>query len=322
MERYLNRCVDSLLALEILDDIEIIIVNDGSKDATLSIANQYKAQYPNSVVVIDKPNGHYGSTVNAALKVATGKYFRILDADDWFNTKALVVFVNKLKEIDVDCVFTKYTIHDYNKKNIIEQNVNNVIFNCKLIFSEYLIPSTCYAMHSLTYKLEFLHDINYKQTEGICYTDTEYVFYPLCCANTIYNIDISLYQYYLGREDQSMSHRIISKNFHHFEKLLNSYISNWHFNATKNVERVQCYYIQEMMSRMLNICIFYTWDNREIEAISRMYIKTIKKLSSNIYNKLIKLKYKGIPYVNIWVKHQILYKYILLPIICYFSIKK
>ena len=126
MERYLNRCVDSLLAVEVLDDIEIIIVNDGSKDATLSIANQYKAQYPNSVVVIDKPNGHYGSTVNAALKVAAGKYFRILDADDWFNTEALIVFVNKLKEIDVDCVYTNFT--EYNElknktKHIINQSL-------------------------------------------------------------------------------------------------------------------------------------------------------------------------------------------------------
>ena len=118
MEKYLNRCVDSLLALDILDDIEIIIVNDGSKDATLSIANQYKVQYPNSVVVIDKPNGHYGSTVNAALKVATGKYFRILDADDWFDTEAFVVFVNKLKDIDVDCVYTNFSEHNELKNKI------------------------------------------------------------------------------------------------------------------------------------------------------------------------------------------------------------
>ena len=84
MEAYLGRCVDSLLAEEVIDKLEIIIVNDGSKDRTLEIANAYRDRYPQSVVVVDKPNGHYGSTVNAALKVATGRYFRLLDADDWF----------------------------------------------------------------------------------------------------------------------------------------------------------------------------------------------------------------------------------------------
>ena len=108
MEKYLNRCVDSMLVEEVLDQLEIIIVNDGSKDGTLAIANDYKQRYPQSVVVIDKPNGHYGSCINASLKVATGKYFRTVDADDWVDSKALVEFVHTLSKIDVDCVCTKY----------------------------------------------------------------------------------------------------------------------------------------------------------------------------------------------------------------------
>ena len=71
MEQYLHRCVDSMLVDEVLEQLEIIIVNDGSKDSTLAIANDYKQRYPQSVVVIDKPNGHYGSCINASLKIAT-----------------------------------------------------------------------------------------------------------------------------------------------------------------------------------------------------------------------------------------------------------
>ena len=91
MEQYLSRCVDSMLVDEVLDQLEIIIVNDGSKDGTLAIANDYKQRYPQSVVVIDKPNGHYGSCINASLKVATGKYFRIVDADDWVDSQWLML---------------------------------------------------------------------------------------------------------------------------------------------------------------------------------------------------------------------------------------
>lgn len=111
MELYLKRCIDSLVtAKQTLGDTEIIVVNDGSKDKSLSIANGYKELYPESLIVIDKTNGNYGSCINAALKIASGKYIKVLDADDWFNTNALVEFVMCLKSLDVDLVLTDYTV--------------------------------------------------------------------------------------------------------------------------------------------------------------------------------------------------------------------
>ena len=107
-EKYLRRCVDSMLVSSILENIEIILVNDGSKDGSINIMNEYKEKYPNTVVVIDKENGGHGSTINAALKVATGKYFRVLDSDDWFDSYNFEIFVNKLKDEDTDLVITNY----------------------------------------------------------------------------------------------------------------------------------------------------------------------------------------------------------------------
>ena len=114
-EKYISRCLDSMLIDEVLDDIEIITINDGSKDNSINILREYEKKYPNTVVVIDKENGGHGSGVNAGLKNATGKYYRVIDSDDWVNSKDFVTFVKNLKKDDADLVITNYSKeHVYN----------------------------------------------------------------------------------------------------------------------------------------------------------------------------------------------------------------
>lgn len=117
MEELLGRCVDSM-SPEKLKNVEIIIVNDGSKDKTIDIANKYKNLYPDVVIVIDKKNGNYGSCINEGLKIATGKYVKIIDADDWVDSKSFKSFVEKLQETNSDLVLTNfnYILNDKEKK--------------------------------------------------------------------------------------------------------------------------------------------------------------------------------------------------------------
>ena len=96
MDALLPRCLDSLLVPATLKRLEVMVVNDGSRDGSLAVANSYRERFPQTVTVIDKPNGNYGSTINAALPIAQGKYVKILDADDWFDTTALVTFLDRL----------------------------------------------------------------------------------------------------------------------------------------------------------------------------------------------------------------------------------
>ncbi len=110
MASFLPRCLDSLLAAGVNDKIEAIVVNDGSNDNSLSVAKAYQRKYPDCIVVIDKPNGNYGSTINSALPVAKGKYVKILDADDWFNSINLVKFIGELESTDADMAVTHFKI--------------------------------------------------------------------------------------------------------------------------------------------------------------------------------------------------------------------
>ena len=278
MEEYLSRCVDSMLVDEVLDQLEIIIVNDGSKDGTLAIANSYKQRYPQSVVVIDKPNGHYGSCVNASLKIATGKYFRIVDADDWVDRQSLVALVNKLENLDVDCVCTKFSFifHD-NKKKVKEIDVP---FDRVLDLNQFMVPENAVQMHCLTYSMDLIKRIGYTQTEGICYTDMEYVYFMLSCARNIYFMDASLYQYNFDRDGQSMDNSVVIRNNGHYVTLIKS-LEAWHkkdlpFN--NNEPNLYAYVIKfTLTSFALPHYLFYHKYDQEKEVLFRRVYKDLKK---------------------------------------------
>ena len=109
MESLLTQCLNSLMVSKNLDMLEVLVINDGSTDKSSQIAHQYEVEYPNSFRVIDKANGNYGSCINAALPLVKGKYVRILDADDSYNTENLNQFIDFLSDIDVDLVLSDFS---------------------------------------------------------------------------------------------------------------------------------------------------------------------------------------------------------------------
>ena len=310
MEQYLERCVDSMLVDEVLYKLEIIIVNDGSKDGTLAIANDYKKRYPDSIVVIDKPNGHYGSCVNASLKVATGKYFRIVDADDWVDSDALVEFVNTLEKIDVDCVCTNYTVHNLQEDTVITKNID-LPANVILDLNSCSISKYCTRMHSLTYSLSLLRAINYEQTEGVCYTDTEYVYLPLSRSKSMMFIDISLYQYYIGRDDQSMNPGVIKKNFMHFilvnKRLLLEHEKDVKYNRHENF--IWSIIVKGLVFHSTPYYILHGENNEMVERTLRNSINLLDQLGICSPRPLFLYRFHGIPYIHIWYFYKCLAKF-------------
>ena len=185
-----------------MDKLEIIIVNDGSKDSTSEIAHDFAKKYPNSVLVIDKQNGGYGSTINSSLALAKGKYYKLLDGDDWFNTEDLPSFLEYLENTDADLIISPY-VEIKADKNLI--NNHEEIPVDSTLFSKLTIENKLFVMHELSIKTSVIKEQGRKITEHCFYTDAEYVFYCVVSAGTIARFDKPVYLYRLGTDGQSVS---------------------------------------------------------------------------------------------------------------------
>lgn len=227
MEAYISKNLDSIVGARNIHAIEVIIINDGSTDNTLAVCRQYAGRYPEVVRVIDKANGHYGSCINAALKVAVGKYFRILDADDWFDTEALDVFVEKLDSCDSELVVTQrcevwtdaegnvsaryFPVHDVHYDRIYDAG--------QFLMSDHA-HGVEFNMHSMTYRTDVLRAAGLHLPEGVCYTDMIYCLMPLAGIRSLIVYDIYLYHYWVGRDGSSTTNDSIRRNFGHITKVL------------------------------------------------------------------------------------------------------
>ena len=204
MEKYIEKTLNSLINEKIIEDLEIFVVDDGGTDHTLEIAQAYALKYPESIFPVHKENGGYGSTVNYSIQHATGKYFKTLDGDDWFDTEGLYQLVMLLKSTDADVITTETqrtcdtVIHRYKPTKAGET------FEVKKISDVQSLSA--FGHQRLTYKTEVLKKSGVKLPEHILYTDGIYMVIPFCAAETILTTDIVVYYYRVGR-DVNTSHK-------------------------------------------------------------------------------------------------------------------
>lgn len=307
MEEYIGNCLNSLLIKEQFDNLEIIVVNDGSKDKSLNIALQYQKKYPQSIKVIDKQNGNYGSCVNRGLKEATGKYIKILDSDDTFNTETLQNLIKILNEINVDAVFTDYVI--VNKESIVKFQSNYSFPTHKPFkFNEYCnneITMKQINMHTVMYKRENLITINYHQTEGISYTDQEWVFLPVLTISTAFYYEYPLYQYLIGRDGQTMDENIFTKNINQLAIVILSLIKNYtEQNLTKSSFQKK-YSLCRILGELDIIYQTYLFRNyQKINELINLDNK-IKEMNKEIYLRSNDITInKSFKYIAYWRKHK------------------
>lgn len=219
MENYLSRCIESLVVSMYSRDIEVLIVNDGSKDSTLEIALAFQSQYPDVVRVIDKENGGYGSAINAAIDLANGKYFKTLDADDWFDSQVFNEYIVKLKQLNVDLILTNFSREVESTKKSYLSCFHGIEYEKIYDFSEFCIfdriGEAGLPMHGITYRTEILLLNNFRLSECY-YSDVDYSVYPLVSVKELVFLDLVLYKYLVGREGQSISTEGLIKHLDDF----------------------------------------------------------------------------------------------------------
>ena len=212
----MEKCIDSLLIGK--EDVEIIIIDDGSKDKTGKIADRYQKKYPTIVKAIHQENGGHGAGINTGLKHATGKYFKVVDRDDWLNEKAYKKLLKEIKHIDTDLVVCNYvyTYTDGRKEQTI--SFVNVYEEGKVLTWNdiHRFKLTQYpSLHSMMYKKSVLDKSNIDLPKHVFYEDNLFIYLPLVNTNTIYYLNLDLYRYYIGRADQSVQETQLIKRSSH-----------------------------------------------------------------------------------------------------------
>ncbi|MGI6076144.1 MAG: glycosyltransferase family 2 protein [Pyramidobacter sp.] len=208
-EKHLDRCLSSFLLPEILEKIEIIVVNDGSKDRTADVAKKYTERYPSSFVLINKENGGHGSGINAAILQARGYYFRVIDSDDWVLTENLNEYVECLKSTAADVILTNYQRVDAlggKKTSFVSQDIAfGKVYSLEDVMNAGKGALICCMLYGLTYRTAFYRSCNVRLSEGISYEDQEYATIFFAQAHSILFLNLFLYQYLTGTTTQSMS---------------------------------------------------------------------------------------------------------------------
>lgn len=262
-ESYMERCINTLLKGK--EDVEIIIVNDGSTDKTKKIAEGYKKRYPKIIKAIHKINGGHGSGVNAGLKEASGKYFKVVDSDDWLDEEALIKLINKIKLLEDDnkeidlfvCNYVYDHLYDgfkkeMNYRNVFhEEQITNFEETASFKSSQYLI------MHALIYRTEILKKCNLNLPEHTFYVDNLVALLPLKYVRNIYYMDLDLYHYFIGREDQSVNETVMMGRIDQQIKVTKIIIDSIDLNELNNISLKLKKYIVKFTSMMVTICDVY-----------------------------------------------------------------
>ena len=309
MEAFIDQCLESITSFDIPDSLEVLVVNDGSKDRTLNIAHVYQKLRPDIVKVIDKKNGHYGSCINEALSVATGKYFRPLDADDWVNTNNLIQLIDKLFTCTADLVITEICVYKNNsKENITIPKIieTDKLYDAKSFDVEKNKCTSLFAMHGMTYRTQLLKDIGLHLHTGIHYTDTEYILLPLDHIDNLIFYKLNVYQYNMKREGQSIQksiqHQAIDSFYILSYDLINYYKNRTPYNNIIVRSNQRCILRRVFFYFYVSALIFADFSSPRLQE----EMKNIEELIDDnveIKHDAYSFSYKGIPFVKIWYKY-------------------
>jgi len=289
MEKLLPTCLGSCLYPGAESDLEVIVVNDGSKDGTLAVAKDYQNRYPEIFRVIDKGNGGHGSGINAGIENATGKYFKVLDADDWFDTESLEKLVAVLRSTDAELVTNSFVC--VNAQSMKKSKPRSPVVGKALGEGEHLFdnaaPELLVRMHSVTWRTDILKNNGIRIDEHRFYVDMEYITLPVPYVNNVYVTELPLYMYRLGDNGQSVSIASMQKHIDDHLTVMDSVLSFIGQQRSRGLGGRKVRYLERLGAEMVtNQCLIYL-SYPSSAGMKQQFIDLEKRLQSEhsgVYN--------------------------------------
>ncbi|MFY0566219.1 glycosyltransferase [Archangium lansingense] len=226
MEHFLERCVSSLVQGQPREDMEVLIIDDGSKDGSLQVANRLAQANPGVVRVVAKENGGHGSVINRGIEEARGKYFRVVDSDDWVDSYNFNQFLQRLAQEDADVVVTDYSEDWAGVDTLVRKEIYaNLTPGLAYTFDTLADPTYGFGLWgpvlaTAAFKTECLRKAGVRLDEKIAYVDMEYAALGLTYVETVRYYDLDVYRYYLGRPNQTVSHEGFLRRYKQHEQVI------------------------------------------------------------------------------------------------------
>lgn len=295
---YMEKCIDSLLTQK--DDIEILIINDGSTDGTGKIAENYEKDYPDCVKAIHQENKGHGGAINTGISLAEGKYFKVVDSDDYLEKNAFDTVIKSLKSLEnlgktIDMHIANYV---YDKKGKENKKVmhyprlpKNQIFTWeegfKLKQFEYIL------MHSIIYRTQLLRDSGMVLPEKVSYEDCVYAFVPLEYVEKMYYDNVNLYMYFIGRDDQSVNEKMMIKKRSNYSIVTKIMIDSYcKMDINSKPKKKYLIHFLDMMMCLSTLVLVMSGTDEDYEQKDILW-NELKKKDKKLY-KAIKRTFFGI----------------------------
>ena len=272
------------------EKFEVLIVNDGSTDDTEKVAKEVLGK--DSLLngrVITKENGGHGSTINRGIQEAKGKFFKVIDGDDWIIPAEFEKFLDALETTDVDMIITDFTEqHVYN-----DTAVRNDFIDKDEVGKTYTgIPDVRIPMHSVAYKTSILSKNNIRLSEKTFYVDMQYTLFPLEYVHSFVYWNFDIYQYYIGRPEQSMNIESMKRNVRHHLTVTNSvldYFSKIEGDVVLN--RV----VSETLVYLISLQVDLSW---MVDDSKALLTELYSKIQQSSYNYIPTKKFDKLSYLN------------------------
>ena len=289
---YMNRAIDTLLTGG--EEMEIIIINDGSSDDTQKIAMEYQTKHPSVIRVIHQDNGGHGEAVNTGLANATGLYFKVVDSDDWVNESALLQVMEVLKNLiadgkSPDLFLANYVYEkvDAKKKKVINYNwalPKEQIFTWDDIM--HFKQSQNILMHSTIYRTKLLKSCGIHLPKHTFYVDNIFVYQPLPYVKTLFYLDVNLYRYFIGRADQSVNEQVMIRRIDQQLKITKIMIESHNLMQIKS-KKLQNYMIKYLSMMMTVSSVFLIKEGSDESLVKKQDLwEYLKNYDRRLYKKI------------------------------------
>ena len=269
----MDHCISSILdGSGRAEDVQIVIVDDGSvKDNTAEKADEWQERYPDIIKAVHQPNGGHGIAVLSGLKNADGVYYKVVDSDDWLDADALQALLAKLREFietdtRVDLVITNYVYEhvEDGKQNVVDYGFalpKNKIMGWDQI--GHFNMSQNLLMHSLCYRTDVLRRGGIPMPAHTFYVDNIYAYVPLPRCETLYYLDVDLYRYFIGREDQSVNEKVLTSRVDHYWRVARIMMQAYHVYDDIDSPQLRSYMMNYFTIIMAICSVFSKLSDRE-----------------------------------------------------------